>query len=206
MQSAEIELKFPVTDLALLQSRLPSLGFRLVTPRTFEANTLLDTPSRALRGERQILRLRRYGDTWTLTHKRTDGHEDPSSRYKTRIETETTVEDGEALAEVFHQLGYDPAFRYEKFRTEWAAESDPACHLVLDETPIGNFAELEGPPAWIDKTLELLHVDPASCLTDSYGKLFLTWKERTNSPAENLTFEEIPSGSAEPLALHGASN
>jgi adenylate cyclase class 2 len=28
-------------------------------------------------------------------------------------------------------------------------------------------------------------------MTDSYGKLFLDWKQRTGSPAENLTFAEI---------------
>jgi adenylate cyclase class 2 len=68
----------------------------------------------------------------------------------------------------------------------------PRCHLVIDETPIGDYAELEGPPAWIDETLAKLVVDPSTCLTDSYGRLFLTWKERTGSAAENLTFDEIP--------------
>jgi adenylate cyclase class 2 len=63
--------------------------------------------------------------------------------------------------------------------------------LVIDETPIGDYAELEGPPAWIDDTLVALNVDPATCLTDSYGRLFLDWKDKTRSPAENLTFEEI---------------
>jgi adenylate cyclase class 2 len=30
-------------------------------------------------------------------------------------------------------------------------------------------------------------------MTDSYGKLFLDWKQLTGSPAENLTFGEIGS-------------
>ena len=38
--------------------------------------------------------------------------------------------------------------------------------------------------------LRELAVDTRTCITDSYGKLFLTWKERTGSPAENLTFAE----------------
>ena len=62
---------------------------------------------------------------------------------------------------------------------------------MLDETPIGNFAELEGPTEWIDRTLEALGVDPASCLTESYGTLFLAWKPRTGSGAENLPFDEV---------------
>jgi len=194
MQAAEIELKFPVSDPQALQSRLPQLGFRLDTPRTFERNILYDTPSRELRAKRQILRLRKYGDLWTLTHKRLPDQPDDLTRYKVRIETETTVTDGPALSAIFEQLGYIPAFTYEKYRTEWS-HTDPTTnttvHLVIDETPIGNYAELEGPTEWIDRTLAELQVDHAACLTDSYGKLFLDWKQRTGSPAENLTFAEI---------------
>ena len=189
MQSAEIELKFLISDIASLEARLPGLGFHLDTPRTFEANTLFDTPERSLRAKGQILRLRQYGTLWTLTHKRTPDDDDPGSRYKTRIETETHVDDAEALEEIVHQLGYSPAFRYEKFRTEWSHGTNK--HLVIDETPIGIWGELEGPVSWIDSMLAELSIDPATCTTQSYGKLFLGWKERTESPAENLTFAEI---------------
>lgn len=190
MPSAEIELKFPVSDPAELQQRLLALGFDLETPRTFEHNTLYDTPDRQLRARHQLLRLRRYGDRCTLTHKRTpEGADD--SHYKTRIETESTVGDCDALAAVFAHLGYTPAFVYEKFRTEWSFPLPAAsAHLVLDETPIGTWAELEGPTDWIDQMLVKLDVGTGTCLTDSYGKLFLTWKERTGSPAQNLTFAE----------------
>jgi adenylate cyclase class 2 len=194
MQTAEIELKFPIPDLARFQTSLPALGFHLDTPRTFEQNTLYDTADRSLRLGKQILRLRQYGDLWTLTHKRpADSPADgDSTRYKIRIETETHLDDGPALAVVFHHMGYDPVFRYEKFRTEWSYASPTiARHLVIDETPIGNYAELEGPPEWIDRTLEQLGVDPATCLIDSYGKLFLDWKQRTGSDAEHLTFDQI---------------
>lgn len=200
MQAPEIELKFPVTDPADFQSMLPSLGFHLDTARTFERNTLYDTPTRTLREQRHLLRIRQYGSLWTVTHKRPgDSTNTPDMKYKVRIETETHVDDGEATAEIFTQLGYAPVFRYEKFRTEWsqmplfAAERADGVigHLVIDETAIGNWAELEGPTDWIDSMLELLLVDPATCITDSYGKLFDTWKQATGSPAENLTFAEI---------------
>jgi adenylate cyclase class 2 len=214
MQSAEIELKFPIHDLAHLQSVLPGLGFLLDTPRTFEQNTLYDTAARTLRESRQILRVRQYGDIWTVTHKRQPAASlnNDTARYKIRIETETHVDDGPALGAIFEQLGYAPVFRYEKFRTEWSqiastivgplftdaaysaevSTPNPRSHLVIDETPIGDYAELEGPPAWIDQALAKLGVDPATCLTESYGKLFLAWKQRTGSAADNLTFDEIP--------------
>ena len=237
MQCAEIELKFPISNLVQLQARLPGLGFVLETPRSFEQNTLYDTPGRTLRESNQLLRIRRYGEIWTLTHKRKPGGKAlgetfapvNSGRYKVRIETETHVDDGAALAAIFGQLGYLPVFRYEKFRTEWSQSAgtgfdgplsldplldpmldpmlDPTLageaaipaasrHLVIDETPIGDYAELEGPPGWIDETIARLGVDPASCITDSYGRLFLAWKQTTGSGCENLTFDEVQAAAA----------
>jgi adenylate cyclase class 2 len=195
MQAAEIELKFSVADPEALQSRLPQLGFHLATPRTFEHNILYDTPGRDLRSRRQVLRIRQYGGLCTVTHKRQPDRQDPvdTTRYKIRIETETIVAEAPALAEIFQQLGYRPTFVYEKYRTEWSQSLDGngAAHLVIDETPIGNYAELEGPTAWIDQVLADLNIDPVTCLTDSYGKLFLDWKQRTGHPAEHLTFAEV---------------
>lgn len=204
MQNAEIELKFPVSDPASFQAILPRFGFHLETPRTFEHNTLYDTPARDLRARKQILRLRQYGNRCTLTHKRQpDSNPTDTTRYKIRIETETTVAERSAMAEIFTQLGYAPAFIYEKYRSEWShpagTNGEITAHLVLDETPLGNYAELEGPTAWIDQTLTDLNIDPTTCITDSYGKLFLDWKARTSSLANNLTFEEIVS--PPPLSL-----
>lgn len=195
MHGAEIELKFPVTDERTFRSLASELGFRLETERTFESNTLYDTPERRLRASKQLLRLRQYGTRSTVTHKRQATDVDAGARYKTRIETESIVEDAEAFAEIFTQLGFVPVFRYEKYRTEWVAENGG--HLVLDETPIGVWAELEGEPAWIDAMLKQLGVAPESCSTASYGTLFTEWKAATGSPATNLTFAE-----ADALAAH----
>jgi adenylate cyclase class 2 len=191
MQNAEIELKVPVPSLSSFERQLDAAGFHLDTPRTFEQNTLYDTPGRDLKARGEILRVREYGGRHIVTHKRHPDDDDPASMYKVRIETESEVSDGDAMAEIFTRLGYGPAFRYEKFRSEYSHPDAPGAHLVVDETPIGNFAELEGPTDWIDRTLAQLGVDPASCLTMSYGKLFLAWKDATHSPANNLTFDEI---------------
>jgi adenylate cyclase class 2 len=188
MQAPEIELKFTVVDAEALRVAAFELGFALVTERTFESNTLYDTADRQLRVRKEILRLRQYGERCTVTHKRQAAGGDGDLRYKTRIETESVVEDGDALAEIFSQLGYGPVFRYEKYRTEW--DAGPG-HMVLDETPIGVWAELEGPPEWIDATLVQLGVAAELQSTESYGKLFLRWKDETGSPAENLTFDEV---------------
>ncbi|MBB6142827.1 adenylate cyclase class 2 [Silvibacterium bohemicum] len=188
MSTVEIEVKFRVKDGAALEARLGELGFQQITPRTFERNVLYDTPDRRLRKEQAILRIRKYGDRWVLTHKCLPPDHDPQARHKHRVETETEVADGEAAGAVFTQLGYRPAFIYEKWRTEYA---DQTGHCVLDETPIGFFAELEGPEEWIDNMAKRLGLEPSSLMTLSYGRLFERWKQETGSPANDLTFTAI---------------
>jgi adenylate cyclase class 2 len=188
MSAIETEVKFPVADGAALERRLAELGFSQVTPRTFEKNILFDTPDRVLRARQEILRVRRYGDVWVLTHKCVPAHDDPSGRHKNRVETETRVDDGEAVALIFEHLGFKPAFTYEKWRTEWA---DSVGHCVIDETPIGLFAELEGPSDWIDSTGARLGIDPAQFSTLSYGRLFELWQQENDPSVTDLTFEAV---------------
>jgi len=98
------------------------------------------------------------------------------------------VGDGDTVATIFVALGYSPAFTYEKYRTEWA---DGTGHCVIDETPIGTYAELEGPEDWIDKTAAALGVNRSEFQNESYGRLFDLWKLETGSPANDLAFEAI---------------
>jgi len=184
----ETEIKFRVHDLAALNQRLQAAGFTLQTPRAFESNVLFDTPDRAMRARTEILRIRGYAGRWTITHKRLPDVGPGEDTHKHRIETETEVSDGDALAQVFISLGLVPAFRYEKWRAEW---SDGEGHCVVDETPIGNYAELEGSPEWIDRAAARLGVAPAQYITLSYGRLFDQWREEHRSPAQDLTFEAV---------------
>jgi len=181
----ETEVKFRVDDLPGLSQRLQDAGFRLQTPRSFESNVLYDTPDRSLRARTEILRIRHYSGQCLLTHKRLPDVGPGEDRHKHRIETETNISDGDALAEVFLSLGLVAAFRYEKWRTEW---EDGQGHCVVDETPIGDFAELEGSPEWIDHTAAALGIEPGNYITLSYGRLFEQWRERSGSNAQDLTF------------------
>ena len=184
----ETEIKFPVKDLAGLSRRLEAAGFKLQTPRSFESNVLYDTPDRKMRARTEILRIRSYAGRWTVTHKRLPDSGLGEDRHKHRIEIETEVADGAALEEVFLSLGLVTAFRYEKWRTEW---TDGEGHCVIDETPIGDYAELEGEADWIDRVAARLGVDHSEYLTLSYGRLFELWRERQHSSAQDLTFAAV---------------
>jgi adenylate cyclase class 2 len=182
----EVEIKFRVRDLRALTRALRQAGFKLVTRRTHEVNALYDLPGQPLRQRGELLRLRKYGAEWLLTHKAKSNQDD--GPHKTRVETETHVADGEQMDAILHALGFAPTFRYEKFRAEW---SDGTGHVVVDETPIGNFGEIEGTARWIDRTARALHISQEDYITLTYAGLFFAWKEQTGSPAEEMTFKAI---------------
>ena len=81
----EIEIKFRVKDVRELRRRLRAAKFRQVTRRTHESNTLYDLPGLALRKRGELLRLRKYGNGWLLTHKA----KSTVTRHKSRVETQT---------------------------------------------------------------------------------------------------------------------
>ena len=180
-KNKEIEIKFCVADLRALSRKLRAAGFRIVTRRTHEMNTLYDLPGGVLRGRKELLRLRKYGAEWTLTHK--SGKK--TGRHSSRQELETGVGDGKKMDAILRALGYSPSFRYEKFRAEW---TDGKGQVVVDETPIGNFCEIEGAPRWIDATAGKLGVREAEYITKNYAGLFLDWKTQTKSSAKEMTF------------------
>lgn len=180
----EVEIKFKIEDLKALTRKLRTSGFRLLTRRTHEMNTLYDLPGQPLRGKGEVLRIRKYGDRWTVTFKA----KGKAGRHKSRKEIETRVEDGQALAEILEALDFAPSFSYEKFRTEW---SDGQGHVVVDETPIGNFGEIEGPSRWIDAVARSLGISSDQYITDSYAVLFLKWKQQTGSRAQDMLFNSV---------------
>ena len=180
----EIEIKFRVDDLRGLGRKLRAAGFRMTTPRTHEMNTLYDLPGEVLRGRKELLRIRKYGSEWTLAHK----SKGKIGRHNSRIELETGVRDGRKMDAILRALGYGPSFRYEKFRSEW---TDGKGQIVVDETPVGDFCEIEGMPRWIDATAKKLGVTSADYITQNYAGLFLEWKARTKSRAEEMTFKAV---------------
>src|ERR1700690_3055216 len=176
----EVEIKFLVSAPQALQQKLRDLGFHEDTLSTHEVNTLYDLPGQKLRRKGELLRLRNYGGKWKLTHKA----KGIPGKHKSRGELETVVSDGKKMDAILRVLGYSPAFVYEKFRAEW---SDGEGHVVLDHTPIGDLAEIEGKSRWIDRTARALNVESKDYITKSYGELFLEWKRKTRCEANNMT-------------------
>jgi adenylate cyclase class 2 len=128
--------------------------------------------------------LRSYGSSWKLTHK----SRGKAGRHSSRVELETGVSDGRKMDAILRALGYSPSFRYEKFRAEW---SDGKGQVVVDQTPIGDFCEIEGAPRWIDATAKKLGISQQDYITKNYATLFAEWKQDSQSTASEMTFKAV---------------
>lgn len=177
----EVEVKLPVSSLDAVRQRIAEQEWTQLGPRTLEINVLFDREGTPLRAAGTVLRLRQYGDRHVLTYKGPgrDG------KHKVREEIETSVGSLDAMVAIFARLGFHPGFRYEKYRTEY---TDGTGHLTVDETPIGNFLELEGPAAWIDQWAARLGYQESDYITLSYGRLYAAYCERVGVPIANMVF------------------
>jgi adenylate cyclase, class 2 len=181
----EIEVKIRVGDAKKLRSALRAIGARELS-RVFERNVLHDTRTHDLARQGKLLRLRvetaaparprhvgggrgvnRPARAW-LTYK---GRGAGGGRYKIREEREAGVADPEAVSEILRGVGLVSSFRYEKYRSTYTLPGLAGVELVLDETPIGVFIELEGAKRQIDRAARLLGYTRADYITASYWQL-----------------------------------
>lgn len=179
----ETEVKIKLPEKYSARERLQEAGFSESAPRLFEVNTLYDTKNKDLRESKMLLRLRQAGDKHVMTWKGR-GEAGP---HKSRPEIETHVHSGENMHRILGQLGFEPIFRYEKFRTEYSAGEREGV-VTVDETPIGNFLEIEGPPDWIDSTAKRLGFSGEDYILESYGRLYLAACERQGVQPTDMVF------------------
>jgi adenylate cyclase class 2 len=180
----ETEIKLAVPDAKFARRLLRAAGFRVSRPRVFETNTVFDTALGSLGKAATLLRVREAGGTNTLTYK----GRPVAGRYKSREELELEIPDAGAMAAILARLGFHPASRYEKYRTEFRQPRRSGV-IMLDETPIGVFLELEGTAHWIDRTAHRLGFEESHYITRSYGGLYLEWCQRQQVKPSNMVFE-----------------
>jgi adenylate cyclase class 2 len=179
----EIEIKLRIPSAPSMRETLLRNGYTVLHPREREINLVFDSPAIRLIEHGQLLRLRRIGARTLLTYK---GPAE-NAKHKSREEIEFTLDDGQALESVLGRLGFSPVFRYEKFRTEFTRPGMDGI-VTVDETPIGDYIELEGPPAWIDETAHQLGFRESDYITLSYGALYQRHRENTPGAPRDMVF------------------
>lgn len=189
----ETEIKLSVASAAQARKLLLGAGYRILHRRVFEANTVFDTPALDYRQRAELIRLRQVASRSILTYK---GRPRPG-RHKSREEIEVSVSEAAPIVTILGRLGLQPVFRYEKFRAEYYQPGQPG-HATLDETPIGVFVELEGPPDWIDRSARDLGFSAADYITLSYGRLYQLHRERHPNEPADMVFHAKAAPAARP--------
>ena len=163
----ETEIKLRLDGPEAARRAVTALGASLQKPRHLEDNVLYDDATSSLYGSGQALRLRRADGRAIVTHK--GPRQDRGDGIKGRAETELEVSDGDAFHAILTALGYRPVFRYQKYREAWRWRD---VEIVIDETPIGTFLEIEGTVATIHEAARALGRGPGDYIADSYAALF----------------------------------
>jgi len=203
----ETEIKLAVESVKTLERKLKKLGAKNVRAderRVHEMNVIFDTPDGGLAKHGQLLRIR----TETVDGKRKSGApkrvlltfkqptvrgvSEEGSRFKIREETEVEVADSGLLTKILEGLGLRGWFTYEKFRTTWklAARARWAKDLLIevDETPVGVYVELEGPPEAIDRAAAELGYSRKDYLLKNYLTLYAEDCRRKGVSPGNMLF------------------
>lgn len=160
----EIKLRFASVDAA--RDAVIAAGATPLRGRRLQEDALLDTADEQLHTRRCVLRVRSECGNNRVTFKGPV----QNSPMKVREEVETAVGDAEAMLRICSELGYQPWFRYQKYREEFSFED---VIVAIDETPVGTFVELEGGEQGITTLARALGRSSDDYVLDSYRTLFV---------------------------------
>ncbi len=180
----ENEIKLRVQDAESACRKITALGYTVHHDRVHEVNIVCDTADLKLRHKGSLLRVRSAGGKNTVTFK---GPGRSGGSHKNREEIEFRASNDQAALALFEKLGFVPIFRYEKYRTEYAKSGAPGV-ITVDETPIGSFFELEGPPEWVDATARELEFSPTDYIKESYGALYAAHRRGNAGAGRDMVF------------------
>jgi adenylate cyclase, class 2 len=194
----ETEIKLRIPDPVSLIGEIRRLSPDCLG-RVLERNTLFDTPGHDIRRRGRLLRLRLQTPApsalipgglrraWITSKSPASGL--AHSRYKVKLERESPVDPARNWITRFRRIGLRPGFRYEKFRTSFRnIPTARSLHLDLDETPVGNFLEIEGAPRQIDRIARALGFSGRDYIRATYGHLYAADCRRRGRIPRNMLF------------------
>lgn len=179
----EVEVKFRIGDLGLLENKIKNVGGRELHKNIFQRTIRMDTPKESLRDRGVFLRVR-DGEKKVMTVKSKISGADEN--FKERQELEIEVNDISLAEQMMESLGFTQKWIMEKYRTEYELDRTV---LALDHLPFGDYLEIEGEKAEIEKVINLLDLQDEERLVNSYWHLFDDYKKTNSLTGENIVFE-----------------
>lgn len=196
----EIEIKLPCASVEQLTHT--HLSIERTRARHFEDNWVYKLPDGKLR-KGQYLRVRfvgngdgagrRHAGMLTYKGKSRRTSEDSKGRNrgkKVREEVETLIGQPAKTVKILKRLGFTRSFRYQKYRTSFAVTlpDDRVVLATFDETPIGNFIELEGDASAIETVATELGYPPSAFISESYVELQFARCAAKGEPLSDMVF------------------
>ena len=193
-KSIETEVKIKIHNLQKVSKRLKLLGFHIKINRSFEDNWIFDSPNQHLSQRHWLLRIRTFNNRAWITLKTPFKN---SNQFKVREELETEIGEPSIGKEILHRLGMKPSFHYQKFRTVFTHlnYSENELTITLDETPIGNFLEIEGSSKNICSLAAKLGYETPAFIVKSYMKLYRELFPDSSSSSMIFTTNELKNSS-----------
>jgi adenylate cyclase class 2 len=185
----ETEVKLKISNRVRLRTALRRLGWRVARRLCHERNAVYDRGGDSWLAAGRLLRVRDAGSQCLLTVKLPVAKL-PAPRqglHKVREELEIEVSDGKQLRRVLEAMDFRPAWEYEKYRTEFGKAGERG-KILLDQTPVGDYLELEGAPRWIDQTAAELGFSKRDYIVETYRGLFVEYCKATGSKARDMLF------------------
>jgi adenylate cyclase class 2 len=109
---------------------------------------------------------------------------------KVREEIEFETSEPYRAISLFEQLGFRRAFRYQKYRTAYQLVVDGhSLQVVFDETPMGNFIEIEGNERTVSEVFQASGFSVEDLVRESYPELQAKRCRERGVPLEDLIFE-----------------
>ena len=181
----EREIKLRYDSVASAREAVAAVGATPLRGRRLQDDRLLDWPDGRLRQDRCVLRIRDEAHSVWLTFKGPP----QLATMKVREEIETQVSDAALLLTLFERLGLQVWFRYQKYREEFEHHG---VIVAIDETPIGDFVELEGDEAEIATLAQAMGRTPDAYVLESYRGLFVRDRTKRGMDASHMVFDEQP--------------
>lgn len=181
---SEVEVKFHIDDLKVIEAKLQSIGATLTKERVYERNIRYENADKTLTAQGIVVRLRQ--DTTTrLTYKEPPATLPDNFQLSHRYEAEVEVSDFATMQTILGKLGYYHHMMYEKYRTTYTFES---VEIVLDEMPYGNFIEIEGTDKTIEAAIIALGLESSDRIVTNYIYLFEVIKQALKLDVHDLSF------------------
>ena len=173
----EVEQKFPVADMGVLEAKLVALGAAIGEPEV-EVDLYFAHPSCNFAETDEVLRIRRRGASTLITYKGPKIDTETKTRREIELPLGAATESGDTWHELLEALGFEPAAEVRKTRRKadipWQGKTVEGS--LDDVEGLGTFAELElmAEPDQIEEAkLRIASLADALDLSDSERRGYL---------------------------------